>query len=253
MGATYATGRDSAQRSEVVRSSYGTGWVRETTLALVSLLRGRRQSEALQAAFGETCIEDLPTDFVCVSTNLSRGEIVLHRRGPVWRAVRASSSIPGVFSPVCADGDLLADGGVLSNLPVRPVRERVGGGRIVAVDLRKDRDLHVEDDFGTFLSGWDLLRQRLDPRRRHQARVPSIGSLLARAAELGTALEDSILAGSVDVRLRPPTAGYGLMDFSTSTADALFDAGYEYSRAQFDLTGMGDVVARPRAGPAGRP
>ena len=143
MGATYATGRDSAQRSEVVRSSYGTGWVRETTLPLVSLLRGRRQSEALQAAFGETCIEDLPTDFVCVSTNLSRGEIVLHRRGPVWRAVRASSSIPGVFSPVCADGDLLVEGGVLSNLPVRPVRERVGEGCIVAVDLRKDRDLHV--------------------------------------------------------------------------------------------------------------
>ena len=43
------------------------------------------------------------------------------------------------------------------------------------------------------------------------------------------------------------------MDFSTSTADALFDAGYEYSRAQFDLTGMGDVVARLRVGPSSRP
>ena len=248
MGATYAMGWDSTKRMEVVRDGYGAGWMREATLPLVSLLRGRRQIEMMQAAYGETCIEDMPTEFVCVSTNLSRGEIALHRTGLVWRAIRASSAIPGVFPPVCADGDLLVDGAVLSTLPVRPVRERVGQGRIVAVDLRNDVDLHVEDDFGMFLSGWDVLRQRLHPRRRHRAQVPSIGSLLVRAAGLGTALEEKMSAASVDVRLHPPTVGYGLVDFNTSTFDALFEAGYRYTKAELDQTGIGDVLARPRQG-----
>jgi predicted acylesterase/phospholipase RssA/CRP-like cAMP-binding protein len=249
MGATYAMGWDSAKRMQVIRDGYGAGWVREATLPLVSLLRGRRLSETLQGAFGDIQIEDLPTEFVCVSTNLSRGEVELHRRGTVWRAIRASSSIPGVFSPVFAGGDLLVDGGVLSHLPVRPVRDRVGEGRIVAVDLRKDVDLHVEHDFGTFLSGWEVLQQRLHPRRRQRARIPSIGALLVRVSELGSALEERMSeASAIDVRLRPPTVGYGLMDFSTATADALFDAGYRYTNAELDRTGIGDVLARPRQG-----
>ena len=258
MGATYAMGWDDARRTEIIRNGYGAGWVREATLPVVSLLRGRRLTETLRAAFGEVTIEDLPIEYLCVSTNLTRGEVVVHRQGPVWRAIRASSSIPGVFSPICADGDLLVDGGVLSHLPIRPVRERVGHGRIVAVDLRRDVDLSVHEDFGPCLSGWQVLKERLRPGRPQASRPPSIGALLLRSAELGTALEErSSLASTVELRLRPPTGRYALMDFNTSAADALFEAGYAYTKAELNRTGMGDVLARPRRSgghprPAGR-
>ncbi|MFP5318015.1 MAG: patatin-like phospholipase family protein [Acidimicrobiia bacterium] len=247
MGATYAMGWDHALRTQVIRDGYGAGWVREATLPLVSLLRGRGLNNTLQTAFGETRIEDMPIPFLCVSTNLSRGEVVLHTVGPVWRAARASSSIPGVFSPICDGGDLLVDGGVLSHMPVQPIRERVGEGRIVAVDLRKDVELHVAEDFGPSLSGWHVLKERLVTGSRGGARPPSIGALLLRAAELGTALEDRrSAAGIVDLRLRPPTGRYGLMDFNTPAANALFEAGYEYAMAELQRTGMAGLLTRPR-------
>lgn len=64
----------------------------------------------------------------CISASLTRAEEVIHERGPLWPAVRASLFLPGIFPPVCAAGDLLVDGGALNNLPAGVMRDRVGGG-----------------------------------------------------------------------------------------------------------------------------
>ena len=67
--------------------------------------------------------EDAWLNGFCVSTNLTRGEVEVHRTGPAWIGLRASFSIPGVFPPMrTADGDLLVDGGVLDNMPVGIMR-----------------------------------------------------------------------------------------------------------------------------------
>ncbi len=55
--------------------------------------------------FGQAQIEDLWIPCFCVSTNLTRGERMVHERGPLWRAVRASLAIPGEFTPVPYEGD----------------------------------------------------------------------------------------------------------------------------------------------------
>ena len=68
-------------------------------------------------------MEDVWLNGFCVSTNLTRGEVEVHRTGPGWFALRASFSIPGVFPPMRnADGDILVDGGVLDNMPVGIMR-----------------------------------------------------------------------------------------------------------------------------------
>ncbi len=79
-------------------------------------------------------IEDLPLRFAAVSSDLKTAEPVTLTRGNLRRAVRASISIPGIFTPVQHEGYLLVDGGVLEPVPIQAARE-LGADFIIAVDL----------------------------------------------------------------------------------------------------------------------
>jgi len=65
-------------------------------------------------------IEDLPIPYTAVATDLSARREVWFQRGPVITAVRASTSIPGVITPVIVDGRLLVDGGLMNPVPIEP-------------------------------------------------------------------------------------------------------------------------------------
>jgi NTE family protein len=82
-------------------------------------------------------IEDLKLPFAAVATDLNRGTRVVLDRGPVARAVHASSAIPGVFNPVEHQGKLLVDGGVTDNIPISVARER-GADIVIAVDISEN-------------------------------------------------------------------------------------------------------------------
>lgn len=82
-------------------------------------------------------IEDLWTPFFCVSANLSEATPVVHARGPLWQAARTSMSIPGVFSPVMADGDILVDGGVLNNFPVDIMANLSGSQHLIGINVSR--------------------------------------------------------------------------------------------------------------------
>ncbi len=79
-------------------------------------------------------IEQLKLPFAAVATDLNRGTRVVLDHGPVARAVRASSAIPGVFNPVEHQGRLLVDGGVVDNIPIAVAREK-GADVVIAVDI----------------------------------------------------------------------------------------------------------------------
>lgn len=79
-------------------------------------------------------IENLKLTFAAVATDLNRGTRVVLDRGPVARAVRASSAVPGVFNPVEYQGRLLVDGGVVDNIPISVAREK-GADIVIAVDI----------------------------------------------------------------------------------------------------------------------
>ena len=61
---------------------------------------------------------DLKRTLVVVATDLTTGEPVNLTSGPLARALRASASMPGVFSPVELGGRFLVDGGLGSPLPL---------------------------------------------------------------------------------------------------------------------------------------
>ena len=66
---------------------------------------------------------------------LKAGTRVVLDRGPVAKAVRASSAIPGVFNPVELQGRLLVDGGVVDNIPIAVARQK-GADVVVAASTR---------------------------------------------------------------------------------------------------------------------
>ena len=103
--------------------------------------RGFIKGESLQkyindAVKGRT-IEKLPKPLGIVATDLHSGESVVFRRGNTGMAVRASSSVPGVFQPVVIDGREFVDGGLTSPVPVRAARD-MGADIVIAVDISQE-------------------------------------------------------------------------------------------------------------------
>jgi NTE family protein len=84
---------------------------------------------------GIASFDELPIPFRCVATDMQSGDRVVLHDGSLPRAVRASMAIPGVFTPVQIDGRVLADGGMVENIPVEAVRE-MDADSVIAVDLQ---------------------------------------------------------------------------------------------------------------------
>jgi NTE family protein len=102
----------------------------------VGLDKGDVVEEYLQKLTGDVRIESLPIKFVCTAADLVSGKEVLLERGQLHRALRASMSLPVLFSPVRAKDMLLVDGGVLDNAPVEAAK-KAGASVTVLVDVHR--------------------------------------------------------------------------------------------------------------------
>lgn len=79
----------------------------------------------------------LPIPFLCIATDIEKGEQVILKEGYLAQAMLASSAFPSLFSPVEIDGKLLIDGGVMNNYPVEEVR-KMGADIVIGVDVQDD-------------------------------------------------------------------------------------------------------------------
>jgi NTE family protein len=79
--------------------------------------------------------DDLPTSFRCVASDLVSGKATVFDHGSLEQALRATMSLPAVFSPVRDGEHVYVDGGLLDNLPADVVR-RMGMDVVIAVHLR---------------------------------------------------------------------------------------------------------------------
>lgn len=72
--------------------------------------------------------------FKCISTDLSTGKAVVHSKGEIVKAVRASMAIPSVFTAIDVDTTKLVDGGIIRNFPVSDVK-KMGADIVIGVNL----------------------------------------------------------------------------------------------------------------------
>lgn len=83
---------------------------------------------------GNQKIEDFKIPFTAVTTDMKNHKEVHFREGDLFKALRASVSIPGIFTPIVQDDKVLVDGGVLNPLPINLVNKQ-DNAIIVAVDI----------------------------------------------------------------------------------------------------------------------
>lgn len=99
--------------------------------------KGEKMMDFFRGKFVDRNIEDLDLPFGAVATSLHTGAEVWLRQGSTLDAVRASIAVPGLFTPVNAEGAVLVDGGLVNPIPVSLARA-MGAEVIIAVDLCSD-------------------------------------------------------------------------------------------------------------------
>ncbi len=104
------------------------------TLSKQGLIKGDRVFKKMKDYIPHTNIEDLDIPYVAVAVDLIKKKEVIFREGSLSEAVRASISIPSVFTPVKSKGRLLVDGGVMNNIPINHVH-RTEGDILIAVNV----------------------------------------------------------------------------------------------------------------------
>lgn len=139
-------------------------------LSLNSIIKGEKVIEAMQAFCPDQDIETLQIPFSCVATDWKTGREVVFNKGSLWKAIRASISVPGYFAPVEMDDKILIDGGITNPLPL----DRVA---------RSNHDLLVAVN----VSGHDYGRrwERKEAARLHQIRNSKALAFLTRLLDVG--------------------------------------------------------------------
>jgi len=135
---------------------------------------------------------------VCVA-NLSTGKVEYVSKGNVAKAVQASSSIPILFSPVEINGQLYVDGGLLDNVPVKPLINQCE--RIIAIDISPVQGIQ---------------------------KVGSISDIMVQVFQMSIGMQPDREAGC-DLLIRmDELADFGILD--TSHNQEIYDIGYEHVR-----------------------
>jgi predicted acylesterase/phospholipase RssA/CRP-like cAMP-binding protein len=197
------------------------------TLPIISLLKSRKIDYLGKLAYGDTDIEDLWLNFFCVASNLTTSKLIVYRRGPLWQAVRASSSMPGVLTPVLKKGEIFVDGGVINNLPGDIVRRQCG----VVIAAEVDPNLNLSFHADNIPSPWKIFWSKIIPFKK-PIKVPNILDIMMSTLLTGSLMAANNVKHDADLILTPPVAEIGLFDFKKMEKTA--EIGYRYTKTILD-------------------
>lgn len=196
------------------------------TLPVMGLLQGTRMEQGLRRHFGDVEIPDLWLRYFAISSNLSRNCEHVHRSGVLWKAQRASASLPGIFPPAIENGELLIDGGILDNLPVDVMRRQCKG-LVIAADLTAEDDMLYEREH--LPGSWEYIRN-YSKYQRDSHPAPIVHRVALKATMLSSRRELESAKASADLYLNPPVGGFDMLAWERF--DELVELGYRYAREQ---------------------
>lgn len=223
IAAQYANGTPIDQLTDITKA-FAKGGERPT-IPVHSIFGGNRVRRDIIKMFGDTNIHELWLQTFMVSCNLSNASIHVHDTGPLWEAVLASNSPAAVAPPVIHNGDLLVDAALLDNVPVESMRQKLGFGTVIAVDVDVKNELRVSPTVKT-VNPWKLLWQKLFVRNRKY--IPSIFDILDRSGHLGGLMRRESSKAMADFYLQPPVSEFSLMGYGKG--DKIAEKGYQYTK-----------------------
>jgi NTE family protein len=141
---------------------------------------------------------ELQIPFAAIATDITTGQSIMLNDGPIAPAIRASCSVPGIFTPVRRNGRLLVDGGASNNLPVSAVQQ-MGADYVIAVDLLPS-----------------VISPTAEPKNIVEVSITSLYALI-RAAQVDMPLAHCVI--------QPNVGHIGLSDLAA--VEELINAGYE--------------------------
>lgn len=174
VGALYAAGNNGSalqkmaiDMDEAAISDWSVPFFSQST----GVLKGEAVQNYVNRAVHGQPIEKLKIPFGAVATDLRSGQAILFRRGNTGAAVRASSSVPGVFQPVRIGNIDYVDGGLVSPVPVSYAR-KMGADFVIAVNISAQPDAQpASNTFEVLLQTFAIMGQSLNSYELKQADV----------------------------------------------------------------------------------
>lgn len=200
VGAYLAFGFNSKQMFELTS---GLNWkkISKFTFSRMGLKNNEPMATFLADTLGDVQIEDAKIPLAIVATNIETHKTVTITKGPVNVAVRASTSIPGLFTPVEVDGQLLVDGGLTQNVPIAPLTD-MGATCVIAVNLLN---------------------------ATAYSRPKNVVDVLSKSVDILSLHRDQHIAHQANVLIEPDLSTFDSMSFKSSRE--LFEAGYAAGKA----------------------
>lgn len=265
VGAVYAAGKIDALEATFRELDWRkTLSMFDVILPKSGLLDGAKISKLVHEHVHASGMEALPKLFHAVATDILSGEEVVIRSGDIIEAVRASTSVPGIFTPVRCQGRLLVDGGLVNPVPVSTVRD-MGADIVIAADvnhhivagrnlipLRKNGAQPSDGDkmsrmFSRWVADYAVsmsdLKQRLlargEPSSAQFTRwvstdepLPSIFEVLLASIHImeSRITQAQLRIGRPDILIQPPLGHIHFLEFAR--AEEIISIGYESARKE---------------------
>jgi len=194
IGALYAEGKDVGRIKDLV---LGMGWKRLAPLVDLALpktgfIGGRKVKEQLKLIIGDIEFADLGIPLACVATDIMTGEEVVIDQGSVLEGVRASISLPVIFTVAKWRGRYLVDGSLVNPVPVN-VLKRMGADVIIAVNVIPNPGARVQ--------------------QAEALRKPNIISVIMQSIYISSYLLVASCLKGADIVIEPQVAHIGAGDF----------------------------------------
>lgn len=119
-----ATGLDKKEAASLFR----------ITLDGAGFINGERITGLLENVIHKKKFTEMEIPFACVACDIVTGREIVFTQGNIINSLRASMSIPGIFSPVKNEDDVLVDGGLVNPVPADTARS-LGADRVLAVNV----------------------------------------------------------------------------------------------------------------------
>lgn len=164
IGGVYAAGLPVKYIKELARE---IDWdhITDITFPRQGLIKGDKFLSFLELITQGKDIEDLDIPFAAIACDIEEGEHIVIKEGSLAKAIRASTSIPGIYVPFKHQDRLLVDGGVLDTIPVSTVRD-MGADIVIAVDVGvKEVNDRVKNIFDILFNTFDIMQHELEKHK----------------------------------------------------------------------------------------
>jgi NTE family protein len=200
MGAFYASGQDTGK---IIEQALDASWKRlapliDPSFPKTGFIKGRKIKNLLSSFLGgDIDFSDLNIPFACAATDINTGEEIIIDSGSVPDALRASISIPGIFTLVKWEGHYLVDGGLTTPVPVNIVKQ-MGADFVIAVNV----NITISNRLGK--SGKARLKARKEP---------NLFQIIMQSIYITTSAVSQHALENADIVIEPNLSNIGAGDF----------------------------------------